>query len=141
MPLNPATDLEGMRGWDVCLNFGKHFEGEVDKMFDGRTKVEIKTEVDKWKQYGNIVIELEYNGKPSGLTATEAEVWIHLLTYKGHLVGGFIFPVDVLRKIVKKMLEDSVGRVTKGGDGYKSKLFLMPISQINNYLKGVVDGG
>ena len=139
MSLNTATDLDGMRGWDVCLNFGKHFEKEVDKIFSGETKAEIKTEVDKWKQYGNIVIELEYKGKPSGLTSTTAEIWIHLLTYKGKLMGGFIIPTDVLRKIVEKMQEDNVGRITKGGDGFKSKLFLMPIDEIGNYIKEVTD--
>ncbi len=141
MALNDATDLEGMRSWDLCLNFGKHFELELDKMFNGETKVEVKTEIDKWKYYGNIVIELEYRDKPSGLMGTKAEVWIHLLTEKGRLVGGFILPVKVLRKIVKKMREDKVGRVTKGGDGYKSKLFLLPLDRLNEYImKEAKDG-
>jgi hypothetical protein len=139
MPLNDATDLEGMRGWDLCLSFGKHFEEEVDKMFTGETKVEVKTEIDKWKQYGNIVIELESNGKPSGLNVTEAEVWIHLLSYKGRLVGGFIIPTEKLKQIVNKMMDDKVGRVTKGGDGYKSKLFLLPLNKLNQYFKKVAD--
>jgi hypothetical protein len=139
MALNDATDLEGMRGWDVCLSFGKHFEEEIDKMFNGDTKVEVKTEIDKWKQYGNIVIELESNGKPSGLNRTEAEVWIHLLSYKGCLVGGFLIPVEKLKWMVDKMRRDKVGRITKGGDGYKSTLFLMPLDKIPQYLKEVTD--
>ena len=143
MALNKAKDYEGKKGFDVDLEFGQHFEQLVDDLFCGRIKAEVKTERDKWKYYGNIVIELEYNGKPSGLTSTEAEIWVHLLSDEGRLVGGFILEVEVLRKIVKKMRANKIGRVTKGGDGYRSKLFLLPIDRLNEYIikeaKGELD--
>ena len=135
MSLNKAKDYKGKKRFDVDLEFGQHFEHLVDDLFNGNLKAEVKTERDKWKQDGNICIELEYNKKPSGLTSTEAEVWVHLLSYEGHLVGGFIIPVEQLRKIVKKMREDNVGRITNGGDGYKSKLFLLPLAELPKYLK------
>ena len=135
MPLNDAKTLEGMKGWDVDLKFGKHFEEMIDDIFTGKHKAEIKTERDQWVGYGNLAIELEHNGKPSGLTRTESDVWIHNLAFKGKLMGSFLIPVDVLRSITEKMIEDKVARVTKGGDGWKSKLALLPINRILEYVQ------
>ena len=135
MPLNDATHIEGMKGWDVDLKFGKHFEHLIDDIFSGKYKAEVKTERDQWVRYGNLAIELEHNGKDSGLTRTDAEVWIHNLSYKGKLMGSFMIPTDVLRSITDKMVEDKVARVAKGGDGWKSKLALLPINKILEYIQ------
>lgn len=135
MGLNKATTVAGMKGFDVDLKFGKHFEHLMDDIFSGVYKAEVKTERDQWVGYGNIAIETECNGKPSGLTSTDADLWIHNLSYKGELMGSFIIPVDVMRSITEKMVEDKVARVTKGGDGWRSKLALLPIAEIMNYVR------
>ena len=135
MGLNKATHLEGMKGFDVDLKFGKHFEHLMDDIFSGKYTAEVKTERDQWVKYGNIAIELECNGKPSGLTRTESDLWIHNLSFKGDLMGSFIIPVDVLRNVTEAMVNDKVARVTKGGDGFRSKLALLPITRIMDYVQ------
>ena len=134
MSLNKATDLEGMRGFDIDLKFGKHFETLIDDIFSGKYTCEVKTERDKWIGYGNMVIETGSNGKPSGLTRTEADVWFHNYAMRGELICGIMFPVDVLREIVLKMEEDGVSRKTKGGDGWRSELSLLPLDRLFEYV-------
>jgi hypothetical protein len=141
MALNKAKTLEGMKGWDVDLAFGKHFEELMDDIFSGKHKMEVKTERDKWVGYGNMVVETEHNGKPSGLTRTTADLWCHNLAYKGELVCSIIIPVERLKQVVKLAEEDGA-RVVKGGDGWKSKLTLVPLRSFFDYIiKGVKDDG
>lgn len=141
MALNKAKDYAGMKGFDVDLQFGKHFEELLDDIFSGVHKAEVKTERDKWVGYGNIVIETEYKDKPSGLTSTEADIWIHNLALDGELVCSIMIPVERLRQVTDAMVKDKVARVTKGGDGWKSKLALLPLSRFFEYIiKGAKDG-
>jgi hypothetical protein len=138
MALNKATDYEGMKGFDVDLQFGKHFEELLDDIFSGVHKAEVKTERDQWLRYGNIVIEKSFKDKPSGLTSTKADIWVHNLAYKGELICSIMIPVERLKQLTEAMEEDGVARVTKGGDGWKSKLTLIPLSRFFEYIiKGV----
>ena len=70
--------------------YGKIGEEFTQKLFEGNTKIEIKTERDIWQTTGNVAIEMRYKGKPSGISTTTSSVWIHLLSIKGVIVGGFI---------------------------------------------------
>lgn len=135
MSLNKAKDLEGMKGFDVDLQFGKHFEELMDDIFKGVHKSEVKTERDQWVGYKNVVIETASNGKPSGLTRTEADLWIHNFAYKGELVFTLMIPVERLKRVEKAMVEGGDGRVTKGGDGWRSSLSLLKMDKILEYLR------
>ena len=77
--------------------FGRIGEEFTRDLFEGNTKMEIKTERDIWKTTGNIAIEIRCKGKPSGISTTESSVWLQLLSYKGVIEGGFILKVDLLK--------------------------------------------
>lgn len=140
MSLNKAKDYKGMKGFDVDLQFGKHFEELMDDIFSGVHKAEVKTERDQWLGYGNIVIETECNNKPSGITSTEADIWIHNLSYQGELICSIMIPVERLKRMIEHMEQDEVARVVKGGDGWRSKMTLVPLKRFFEYLvKGVTD--
>ena len=62
--------------------FGRIGEEFTQQLFEGNTKIEIKTERDIWETTGNIAIEIRYKRQPSGLSTTKASVWIHLLSVK-----------------------------------------------------------
>jgi len=141
MGLNKAKDLEGMKGFDVDLQFGKHFEEMIDDIFKGVHTSEVKTERDQWVGYGNMVVETAHKDKPSGLTRTEADLWIHNFAYKGELIFSIMTPVSRLRQVVELMSKDKVSRKTKGGDGWKSELHLLPLAKLLQYfIKGIKDG-
>ena len=125
----PITE-EYSKGFDLDLKFGKLGEDFVNDMQVGNKKIEVKTERDIWKTTGNIAIEIRYKGQPSGLSTTESSVWIHLLSYKGVIEGGFMFKVDLLKEKVKKLFNEGEVKMTMGGDDNLSQMVLLPIKEL-----------
>ena len=110
--------------------FGKIGENFTKDLFEGNTKMEIKTERDIWKTTGSIAIEIRYKGQPSGISTTKSSVWIHLLSYKGVIEGGFILKVDQLRGKIKKLQKSGNLKMVMGGDFNKSQMVLLPIKEL-----------
>ena len=69
--------------WDIDLSFGKSGEDRVANLLNAdKSKIEVKTERDWWYKTGNIAIEIECRGKPSGLYVTEAEKTPKIAAFK-----------------------------------------------------------
>jgi hypothetical protein len=117
-----------MRKFDVDLEFGKHWEEHIDEVFSGAKTCEVKTERDKWASTGNICIEVESYGKPSGLTSTEAEVWVHNLVKDNELCCSLMFNTNKLRRVMEEMKPFTV----MGGDHKASKMYLVNIAKLLN---------
>ena len=126
MSLNKSKDIKVMRKFDVDLEFGKQWEEHIDEMFSGSKTCEVKTERDKWSSTGNICIEIESYGKPSGLTSTEAELWVHNLVKDGELCCSLVFNTDKLRSVMDDMKPYTV----MGGDHRASKMYLVSIAKL-----------
>ena len=126
MGLNKSKDIKEMRKFDVDLEFGQQWEKHIDEMFLGAKKCEVKTERDKWASTGNICIEIESYGKPSGLTSTEAELWVHNLVKDGELCCSLVFNTNKLREVMAQMEPYTV----MGGDHKASKLYLVNIQKL-----------
>src|SRR4051812_25087656 len=63
--------------FDIDLKYGQESEELIKSVFGGEVKVEVKRD-DKWPlRTGNVFVEVEYLGEPSGIETTEAEYWIH----------------------------------------------------------------
>ena len=118
------------KGFDLDLEFGKMGEEFTQKVFEGNSKVEVKTERDIWVTTGNIAIEIRCNGKPSGLSTTESSVWVHLLAHNGAIKGGFLFKVDELKGKIKKLHENGDLKLVMGGDDNASQMALLPIKEL-----------
>ena len=110
--------------------FGKIGEEFTQQLFEGNTKVEVKTERDIWENTGNIAIEIRCKGKPSGLSTTGSSVWIHLLSKKGVIKGGFLFKVDELKAKIKKLHNEGNLKMVMGGDDNASQMALLPIKEL-----------
>ena len=123
-------EYEEMKKFDLDLKFGHFGEDFVRDMQKGNTKIEVKTERDKWKSTGNIAIEIRYNGEPSGLSTTGSEVWIHLLSYNGKIEAGFIFNVDDLKEKVSRLYKEKKAKLVMGGDFDGSQIILLPIKEL-----------
>jgi len=119
--------------FDVDLEFGQHWEEHIDDLFSGVKTCEVKTERDKWAKTGNICIELESWGKPSGINATEADIWVQNLVKDGRLIASIMIPTDVLKEVV----ENSAKRTVMGGDNNASKLLLINLEKLVATLKGI----
>ena len=121
---------EYAKGFDLDLKFGKLGEDFVKDIQDGNNKIEVKTERDIWKTTGNIAIEMRYKGSPSGISTTESNLWVHLLSYKGVIEGGFMFNVDLLKEKIKKLHKSGDLKMVMGGDDNMSQMALLPIKEL-----------
>jgi len=117
--------------FDLDLEFGEKWE---DFIIDKLKTAEVKTEKDKWKTTGNICIESACYGKPSGIEATESDVWIHNLTLNGEFVFGFIMPTERLREVYK------TGWEVMGGDNNASRMNLLKIKELVDLILNDANG-
>tara|TARA_R100000315_G_scaffold53576_1_gene27345 strand:- start:69 stop:521 length:453 start_codon:yes stop_codon:yes gene_type:complete len=126
VPIN----YEEMKKFDLDLKFGHFGEDFVRDMQNGNTMIEVKTERDIWKNTGNIAVEIRCNGVPSGISTTGSAVWIHLLSYKDKIEGGFIFSVDDLKDKIRRLLKEKKARLAMGGDFDSAQMVLLPIKEL-----------
>jgi hypothetical protein len=113
------------KNWDIDFAFGRRGEKLVEQIFGDKTKVEVKSERDKWYDTGNIAFELRYTGSPSGILATDADWWIHLFYYKNEMQFAFILPVKRLQKMLQTFQMSHLGTIVKGGDNNQSEILLI----------------
>ena len=115
-------NVEELKKFDIDLAFGEKGEDFVRNVLQGNGKIEVKTERDKWKDTGNIAIEIRCNGDLSGLSATESKTWVQLLSVDNKIIGGFIFDTDYLKDKVKHLVKDGKAKIIKGGDFNASQM-------------------
>ena len=125
----PVTE-EIQQKFDHDLEFGKLGEDFVKAFQSENTKVEVKTERDIWKTTGNIAVEIRCNGKLSGLSVTEAQTWIHLLSYDNKIKGGFIIDTGYLKDRIGELHKNKEVKVVMGGDDNLSQMVLVPIEKL-----------
>ena len=112
--------------FDIDLEYGKVREGAVADMLQN-SKIEVKSERGMWQKTGNIAIEFESWGKPSGIAATTSDYWFHNLCIDGDIYATLVFKTETLKKIIDSL--DSK-RVVYGGDHKASKMYLVNIQKL-----------
>ena len=117
---------ENRKKFDIDLAYGQMHEDQIIEMLRDK-KLEVKTERGMWTKTGNIAIEFESYGKPSGINATESDYWFHKLAVDDEIFCTLVFDVPTLKKIVEKL---DYHKVVKGGDHYASKMFLVNLSKL-----------
>lgn len=134
---NPEFDLLVKRDKiQSCFSFPHDVKvGEVGEKFVEAifSSPDIKLEVkkDDWTvKTGNIAIEFECRGKPSGILVTRADFWCHVI---GHYFV-LVFPVDFL-KFIQRTLSTNPKYVKEMGDrnkegGKVSKAILIPWKEL-----------
>jgi|TARA_S200002703_G_scaffold90759_1_gene78238 hypothetical protein len=124
MTLKPAT--ADRKKFDLDLEYGQVREDVVSEMLQDK-KIEVKSERGMWMDTGNICIEYQSYGKPSGIAATEADYWFHNLCIGEDIFATLIFKVDNLKKIIDNL--DSK-RSVSGGDHNASRMWLLNIQKL-----------
>ena len=113
--------------FDIDLKYGQVREVELANILQNE-KIEVKTERDKWMTTGNIAIEFECRGKPSGIAVTEAKWWVHVLADGDDISCMLLFPTNKLKEIARKYFKNAI----YGGDDNLSKMVLIPLKEIFN---------
>ena len=120
--------IEDRKKFDLDLKYGKVKEKIIADMLQDK-KIEVKSERGMWLDTGNIAIEFESYGKPSGITSTESDYWFHNLCIGDEVYGTLVFKTDMLKKIIKNTPNK---REVSGGDNKASKMYLMNIQKLFN---------
>ena len=79
-----------------------------------------------WNTTGNICIEIERRGKPSGISVTKAKIWVHVLAKGDKQYLRLLFDVPTLKKLTEKF-KDNWKMV---GDRRETKAIMIPFKKI-----------
>ena len=112
--------------FDIDLNYGKVREKMVAEMLQDK-KIEVKSERDMWMRTGNIAIEYESYGKPSGISATESDYWFHNLCIGDDVFATLVFSTDSLKRIIDNL---DYKKSVSGGDNNASRMYLLNIQKL-----------
>jgi hypothetical protein len=112
--------------FDLDLAYGKVREQRVADMLTDK-KVEVKSERDMWVRTGNIAVEYECWGKPSGIAATEADYWFHNLCIGDETFATLVFDVPSLKRIIDNL---DYKKTVSGGDHNASRMYLLNIQKL-----------
>ena len=117
--------------FDIDLTFGQIYEKSLAMILQDKT-IEVKTERDKWKETGNIAIEIYNHNKKakSGLSVTQADYWATILVDDYKVKSIHILPVSDLKLRVKEIIHSGKGKIVMGGDFKASEIALIPIKEI-----------
>ena len=93
--------------------------------------IEFKKDYKAWDT-GNIAVEYSNNGKPSGISVTEAKYIAYVLVDEKQNENVAIFiKTEVFKKMCRKYLRHPQ-RDIKGGDNFSSSLILLPVKELLN---------
>ena len=114
------TDGLARKGFDLDLRDGQAAENKLlDIIQSGNGLVEVKS--DKLaRQTGNVYVETQYRGNPSGITSTEADWWAIEVDDDVFV----LMKTDRLRELIKYR------RDMPGGDNDWSKGKLLPVERL-----------
>ena len=117
---------ENRKKFDLDLQYGTVREDKVAAMLQDK-KIEVKSERGMWMKTGNIAIEYQSYGKPSGIKATESDYWFHNLCIGDNEYCTLVFKTDVLRTIVDKL---DTFKTVSGGDHNASQMYLVNLQKL-----------
>lgn len=136
MSLEPC--VADRKKFDLDLQYGKVREKRVADMLQDK-KIEVKSERDMWVRTGNIAIEYESYGKPSGIAATESDYWFHNLCIGDETFATLVFDVPSLKRIIDNLDHK---RTVSGGDNGAARMYLLSLQKLfsTDVFKAYKDG-
>lgn len=123
---NLEPKIEDRKKFDIDLEYGKVREQQVADMLQDK-KIEVKSERDVWQKTGNIAIEYESYGKPSGINATESDYWFHNLCIGDETFATLVFDTTALKRIIANLDKK---RSVSGGDNNASRMYLLNLQKL-----------
>ena len=124
MTLTPKN--EDRKKFDLDLQYGQVREQMVADMLQNK-KIEVKSERDVWQRTGNIAIEYECYGKPSGINATASDYWFHNLCIGEDTFATLVFDTKSLKRIIDKLDHK---KTVSGGDNNAARMYLLNLQKL-----------
>ena len=123
---NLEPSVADRKKFDIDLEYGKVREKLVADMLQDK-KIEVKSERDVWQRTGNICIEYESYGKPSGIAATESDYWFHNLCIGEDIFATIVFDTKSLKRIIDNL---DYKKSVSGGDNNASRMYLLNLQKL-----------
>ena len=118
--------IEDRKKFDIDLEYGKVREQMVADMLQDK-KIEVKSERGMWMRTGNIAIEYECYGKPSGIAATESDYWFHNLCIEDEVFATLVFDTNSLKRIINNL---DYKKSVSGGDNNAARMYLLNVVKL-----------
>ena len=117
--------------FDIQVKRGEIAEEKLRNILCGKDNLTVEVKRDyKFVKTGNIVIEFESNGTPSGINITLADWWAFSLAVKGKKDRTIIFiELERLKELYFKY-KNKPGHSVRGGWLNLSKLVKIPINEL-----------
>ena len=136
-----GTEKRGCTAGKVTFNRDRKFDLQLNQaLIDERRladifghanirKIELKSESHQWEKTGNICIEFRQDGRPSGIAATEADLWVHELKRDGETLCYLMFPAERLKKLAREAYKKGQYR-SNAGDGGRFDVVLLRLRDL-----------
>ena len=106
-------------------SYRKEYDLEITK--DGiKTKIEVKSDRQA-SVTGNLAIEYECNNRHSGIACSTADYWMYFIVFPDR-DECYKIGIEDLKNLVKTC------RKVSGGDGMRSRMYLLNKSKIKKYI-------
>ena len=132
-----VKDLEFGNNYEIIsleyIDRGEIMKGNF-KPYDIIDRIGLKYEVKADKlayKYGNICIEYQCSNKPSGITTTESDYYMYFIVNPDSSYQLYKIPTNVIRRYI---LEKKYKRETKGGDGWRARMYLFDKNVFCDYI-------
>lgn len=123
--------VEVLKGVDVIQKDGLFKDYDIKMTVDGkRRKYEVKSDRFAWRT-GQIAIEYECSGKPSGIAATRAHYWAHFVVSPNGS-DCYVIPVQVLREIIDNKEYD---RTVCAGYKKLTRCYIVSLDRVKEFKK------
>lgn len=118
MQFNSNFKYDLKRGQEGEQWFAGHLTGDT---------IECKRDF-KTHKTGNVYVEFECRGKPSGIATTEAEYWVFIVGPHENDLRAYLTSTKRLKALYEKAVAEN--RVAVGGDGNKSLGALVKVAEL-----------
>lgn len=126
------------RKYDIQLTRGLLAERKLGLIFrygifatNHDVLLELKTESYQWEKTGNIAVEYMMDGRPSGISTTIADVWVHEVRRGEETLVWHMFPIARLKTLARAAIEEG-RRDLRAGDRRRFAVALISLRDIHS---------
>ena len=113
----PLYTINRDNKFDIQLNVANLREHVLGRLVGGG-KLELKSETHQWRRTGNICLEFEQWGRPSGFAVSQADAWVHELNDDaGKILCDLMFPLERVKELARYTARRNPNCIRRGGGG------------------------
>jgi len=140
---NFRSDLSWGEKWEYCISIYMMFNGLENISYNNDYRWDVKVlkegkeltfeiKSDRYKNTGNMALEIRDAGKASGISKSEADIFIYNYTnLDDKFAYLFFIEMPKLRQILKDNYSDL--KIVNGGDNNEAEIILLPMKDYKEH--------